>query len=180
MTKKFQSGVTIVELIVYIGLLSIFTLVLVDVFVTILNAKLESESTSTLNQDARYIYSKIAYDVENADSMTLPFNPGDTGHELRVVTDGVIDTYSLDASGNLILEVNNGMETTKMKLNGADTTIPLLPTPGISFTRLGPLDEKPTVKVSFTIKSLVNLQSGEQSRTIDTTFGLRPFPTPAP
>lgn len=57
--KKLKKGVTIVELLVYIGLLSIFMLVLLDVFTTILNAKLESESTSALNQDARYVYSKL-------------------------------------------------------------------------------------------------------------------------
>jgi type II secretory pathway pseudopilin PulG len=163
--KKIQKGVTIVELIVYIGLLSIFMLVLVDVFVTILNAKLESESTSSLNQDARYIYSRLAYDVGNADSMTLPLNLGNTEGSLQVKTGNVTDTYSLDGSGNLNLY--NG--TTTMKLNGDDTTLT-----NLSFTRLGSPDEKPTVKVSFTIKSLVNLQSGEQSRTIDTTFGLRP------
>lgn len=146
MTKKFQKGVTIVELIIYIGLLSIFMLVLVDVFVTILNAKLESESTSTLNQDARYIYSKMVYDVVNASSFTVP-------NSTTLVVGA--NTYSL-SGGNLTLN--------SIKLNGLDTKID-----SINFTKLGN-----TVKTTFTIESLVNLQSGVQTRTIVTTFGLRP------
>jgi len=173
--KKFQKGVTIIELMIYIGLLSIFILVLVDVFVTILNTKLESESTSTLNQDARYIYSRLAYDVENADSISLPASLGVEEHILQVTRDGITDTYKRDdVSGDLKLTTSDGTGTT-MKLNGDDTTLTKL-----TFTRLGPPGEKPTVKVSFTIKSLIILPSGDQTRTIDTTFGLRPFPTPIP
>ena len=130
MTKKYQKGVTIVELIVYIGLLSIFMLVLVDVFVTILNSKLESESTSTLNQDTRYIYSKIAYDVENTGSFTVP-NPT----KLVIGT----DTYSL---------VGSDLMLNSIKLNGLDTKID-----SINFTKIGN-----TVKTTFTVESLINLQ----------------------
>jgi type II secretory pathway pseudopilin PulG len=160
-----QKGVTIVELIIYIGLLSIFMLVLVDVFVSILNAKLESESTSALNQDARYIYSRLAYDVANADTMTLPAILGVSENTLKITTAGVTDTYSRDGSGNLNLTSG----ATTMKLNGADTALT-----NLSFTRIGTPLGKPTVKVSFTIKSLIILPTGDDMRTIDTTFGLRP------
>jgi Tfp pilus assembly protein PilV len=146
-TKKTnQKGVTLVEVLVYIGLLSIFMLVLVDIFVTILNAKLETESTSTLNQDARYIYSRMAYDITNASSFTVP-----NSTTLVVGT----NTYTL-GGGNLTLN--------SIKLNGIDTKID-----SVNFTRLGN-----TVKTTFTIESLVKLQSGVQTRTINTTFGLRP------
>lgn len=165
MIKKFQKGITIVELIVYIGLLSIFMIVLLDVFVTILNSKLEGESTSALNQDARYIYSKLAYDVANADAMTLPSAVNPTGGTLTVTTNGVTHSYSLDGSGNLNLTSGG----TSMKLNSNDTSLT-----SISFTRLEVAGAKPTVKVSFTVRSLITLQSGESERTIDSTFGLRP------
>jgi hypothetical protein len=152
-TKKYkmQKGVTIVELLVYICLLSIFMLVLVDVFVTILNSKLETESISTLNQDTRYIYSRLAYDIANADSATVP-NPG----SLNLVTGGVSYNYSLDANGKLLL---NGVS-----LNGLDTKVD-----DISFVEIGN-----TIKVSYTVESLVKLPSGEQTRIIETTVGLRP------
>ncbi|KKS95783.1 MAG: hypothetical protein UV71_C0003G0017 [Microgenomates group bacterium GW2011_GWC1_43_13] len=150
-TKKFQKGVTIVELIVYIGLLSIFMLVLVDVFVTILNSKLDTESTSTLNQDARYIYSRLAYDIANADSASV-LNP----NSLNLVSSGVSYNYVLDGSGNLLLN--------DVTINSLDTKVD-----SISFSKIGN-----TVKISYTIESLITLPSGNQTRTIETTVGLRP------
>lgn len=145
---KIYRGVTIVELIVYIGLLSIFMLVLVDVFVSILNSKLESESTSTLNQDARYIYSKLAYDVANANNFTVPSST-------QLSLNSGTEVYSL-SGGNLLLNSS--------RLNGLDTKID-----SVTFTKIDN-----TVQVSFTIESLVILPSGGQTRTINTTLGLRP------
>ena len=76
--SEYSKGITIIELIVYIGLLSIFIFVLLDIFVTILNSRLEMESTASLNQDSRYILSQLAAKVTNADAVTLPQNPGDS------------------------------------------------------------------------------------------------------
>lgn len=166
MKKKLQRGVSIVELIVYIGLLTIFMLVLLDVFITVLNARLETESTSTLNQDARYILSRLSYDIGNADNLVLPAGFGDSGSVLILAKGAETDTYSLDGSGNFILD--NG--TSSQKLNGSDTTIT-----SISFQKIGNLAEgdKPTVKISFTVKSLIVRQAGEQTQTINTTIGTR-------
>lgn len=147
-STDLQKGVTIIELIVYIGLLSIFMLVLLDVFVTILNNKLETEATSSLNQDARYIYSKMSYDVANADSFTVP-----AATQLNLNAGSEI--YNL-SGGNLLLNSE--------RLNSQETKVD-----NISFVKVGN-----TVQVSFTIESLVLLSSGEKTRTIKTTFGLRP------
>ena len=146
-----QRGITIVELLVYVGLLSIFMLVLVDVFVTILNNKLETESISTLNQDTRYIYTRLAYDIANADSASVP-----SPNSLNIVSGGVSYDYARDGNGNLLL---NGSA-----LNGLDTKVD-----GIIFTKIGN-----TVKVSYTVTSRIELPSDEQTRSIETTVGLRP------
>jgi Tfp pilus assembly protein PilW len=166
MRRKFESGVTIVELVIYIGLLSIFMLVLLDVFITVLSARLETESTSTLNQDTRYILTRLAYDVGNADSVVLPAALGDSSSVLKITKGGITETFSLDSSGNLILD--NGTST--QKLNGADTALT-----SISFKKIGNSEEgdKPTVKISFTVKSLIVRQAGEQTRTVDTAIGTR-------
>lgn len=152
MTKN-NKGVTIVEILVYIGLLTIFMIVLVDVFTAILTAKLQSQSTSTLNQDARYILARITYDVEN----TLPSDVDITNPTTLSVGP---DTFTL--SGDKITLNNNG--TGAVPLNGLDTKIDSL-----SFTKVGG-----TVQVIYTIESLVNLQSGVQTQTIQTTLGSRP------
>ncbi len=142
-----QAGVTIVELLVYVGLLSIFILVLVDVFGAVLRARLESESTSSISQDARYILAKLSYDVANANSFTVPAFD-------RLVLDGT-KTYTLTGNN---LTLNN------LPLNSLDTKIN-----SISFTKIGN-----TVKTIFTVESLIELPSGPKTQTIESTFGLRP------
>lgn len=139
-------GITIVELLIYISLLAIFMIVLLDVFVVILNAKLESESTSALNQDSRYILAKLSYDVANASTFSIP-----NSSTLILGT----KTYTLDG-GNLTLN--------SARLNGLDTKID-----GISFVKVGN-----TVKTTFTIESLVILPGGARTQTVQTTLGIRP------
>jgi hypothetical protein len=164
---KQIKGVTIVELLVYMGLLMIFLAVLLDIFVAILNAKLESQSTSAISSDTRYILSQLAYGVNNADNITTPSSWGVAGNTLTVSKSGVADTYSLDPSGNL--NVTRGGVV--MKLNGNDTTLT-----DISFTKIGNPSvsgNKPTVKVLFTIKSLITVHSGNQTQTVQTAIGIR-------
>lgn len=146
MKHKLNRGVTIVELLVYIGLLSVFMIILVDVFTAILAARLQSQSTSTLNQDARYILSRITYDVENSAIFAVP-NP-------TTLTVGT-DTFTLSG---------NDITLNSVKLNSLDTKIGSL-----NFTKIGG-----TVQVTYTIESLVTLQSGTQTQTIQTTLGSRP------
>lgn len=139
-------GISIIELLVYIGLLSIFIIILLDVFTSILGAKLESQSTSTINQDARYIFSKLSYDITNASSFSVP--------NLTTLVVGT-DTYAL---------VGDNLTLNSVRINGADTKIDAL-----SFVQIGN-----TVKTSFTIESLVDEPSGNQTRVIESTFGTRP------
>lgn len=141
-------GVTIVELLIYIALLMIFMTVLLDVFTTILSARLESESTSGVSQDARFIMTKLAYDVENSSVFSVP------GANTLVIG---TKNYVFDSvSGNLTV---NGD-----RLNGTDTKIDSL-----TFTKIGN-----TLKTVFTVESLVSIPSGPQTITMESTFGARP------
>lgn len=165
--KNHQKGVTIIELLVYVGLLSMFMIVLLDVFTSILGAKVESQSTSGVSQDTRYILSKLTYEINNADSISAPANFGVTANSLTLVDGANSYTYSLDGAGNLNIISAAGTQ----RLNGADTKIT-----DISFTKLGNagvIDNKPTIRVSFTVESLIEEPSGQQEQTINTTVGLR-------
>ncbi len=166
MKNNNQKGFSIVEIIVYVGLLSIFMLVLLDVFITILNARLEAESTSTLNQDARYVLSKLEYDIGNADSVTMPLNNGDSSNTLVLTQEGIDKTYSLDGSGNFL--ISSGFSS--YKLNGEDTDVT-----DLSFKKLGNSEpgDKPTIKISYTVRSKIIRKGGTQTLSFNTTVGLR-------
>ena len=154
-------GVTMVELLIYIGLLTLFLTVLTSLFVSIFKLQLTTQATSSLTQDTRFIITRMGYDIENASSVsvvppnTLQFN--DTS------------SYSLD-DGNLILIIDG----VSNKLNGLDTTIS-----EIIFQKIGPqppapaTPPPPTIQVKFTINSNVIEESGPRSQIIQTTYGLR-------
>lgn len=146
---KKDKGVTVVELLVYLGLLGIFLVILLDVFTTTINFKLKSESTSALNMDSRYILSKLSYDIYNADSFTVPSNT-----QLNLVKSGVTSTYTI-SSGNLVL---NGT-----RLNSSDTSLD-----SVSFTKIGD-----TVKTSFTLRSQIEVKGQTETLNVDTTLGIR-------
>lgn len=168
-STSHQKGVTIVELLVYVGLLSIFMVVLLDVFTSILGAKLESQSTSSVSQDTRYILAKLNYDILNADSISAPAAFGISSNTLTLVSGGNYYEYSVDGSGSLNIKDYSSGDT--KKLNGGDSEIT-----DISFTKLGNSavsNNKPTVKISFTVRSLVQQPSGPEEETIDTTMGTR-------
>lgn len=161
--KKNIKGFTLVELVIYIGLLSTFLLVLVEIFLSVLNLKAESETTSAINQDTRFIFTRMAYDVDRADLVVLPAQLGGVDNSLQLEIDGATYTYSL-ADGNLMLNVGGVSD----QLNSSDTSIE-----NLSFQKIGNLNGKPTIKTVLTVKALMVETIGSRNQTFETTLGLR-------
>lgn len=150
MMKNIKNkGQTVVELIIYLALLSIFLTVLLDIFVTTLNFKLQAEAASALNQDSRYILGKISYDVYNSDSFTVP-----SQGELDITTAGITKKYSVN-SGDLIIDGT--------KLNSLDTKVN-----NLIFTKIGT-----TVTVNFTLQSINVLPGAPRTESITVTLANR-------
>ena len=151
----YKKGTTMVEILIYLGLLSIFLVVLVNLFVTSVNFKLESESTSTLQSDSQFILAKLANDVGAATSLDV------SGNTLILST----GTYSL-SNGDLIL--TEGVQSAK--LNSLDTTIT-----NLTFTKLGNSGGGvPTVQIQFDIESEIEKQGNiKETRELQTTLGIR-------
>jgi Tfp pilus assembly protein PilV len=160
-TKKLVWGFTLVEVLIYIGLMGVFLLVLLDIFTATLNTKLSSESTSALNMDSRYILAKLKYDINNADSIISPAE-GASGSSLQLITGGVTATYASN-SGNF-----TKTETSTLNLNGWDTALTAL-----SFKSVGVPGGKPTVQISYTLRSKITANTGNATQTINTTIGTR-------
>lgn len=161
---KNVSGVTLVELLIYVGLLSIFLTILTTLFVSIFRLQLTTQSTSSLTQDTRFILSRLSYDLGQADTVTTPGTLGQTSSSLVFTKSGVSYSYSVDVGGNFILEGNGSSD----KLNSLDTKMA-----GISFKRLGFIGGKPMIQIIFTIDSDIAEGSGLRSQTIQTTYGIR-------
>lgn len=161
--KRLKEGFTFIELLMYMALLSVILLVLTDTFAAILQVRTESEATSAVQQDAAFIMSRFMYDIARASAVTVPAAVGSTGASLQITVNGINYSYALSGS-DLTITNNSGTDV----LNGTDTTVSAL-----SFTRLGSGTGKDSVRVSFTVTSKTVRNSGAESRTLQTTVGLR-------
>lgn len=156
-----QQGFTLIEQLIYMGLLSIFLLTLTEMFVSILNVRKESEAVSAVDQDSRFIMARLAYDINRADSITSPAL-GVSSNTLGLVIDGVTYTYTL-ASNNLQLTVNSNIDT----VNSLGSSIS-----NLSFQRIGN-NNKDTIKIQMTINGVTVTNKGLETKSFTTTVGRR-------
>lgn len=156
---KKNTGFTLVELLIYIGLLTILMTILTRLFTAILDVQLSSEATGAVEEDSRYIYSRLAYDITRSDSIVTPVSPGESSNSLTITIGPVFNTYSVSGS-NLMLGAD--------QLNSSGTIIS-----NLSFYRLGNLNGKDSIQIKFTITSTTQNVSGPDTKNIETTIARR-------
>lgn len=158
-----NKGFTLVELIIYMGIFSIFLLVLTTMFTTIFSSQFETNSITSTEQDGRFILRRLSNDIQGSSAINVPSTIGASSNTLQLVINGVTNTYSLD-NGNLILVNEKGTNN----LNNFDSTIS-----DLSFLRLGNNGGKNTIKFSFTTTSKTLKESGPETKTYNMTIGTR-------
>lgn len=160
--KKLR-GFSIIELVIYIGLMSVLLLVISRIFISSLDIQTESKAASRVEQDGRFILAHLAYSVANAESITTPSAIGDESSSLVLDEDGTLLTYSLN---NNILELTENGETDR--LNSPATAIS-----GLSFQKIGNPGGNETIRVEFTITSTDTSEAAPETQTYQTTLGTR-------
>lgn len=165
MTKitKFKKGFTLVEIILYMALLSIFLITLVDILVSLLDVQVESQATSAVDIDSRYLVDRFGYDAQRASAITMPVNAGDISNNLILTIGGVNYTYSL-SGGNLVL----GDSISINNLNSSQTKVT-----SATFQKIKNGSGKDTVKIDFVLESEATRNSGKEVRTIETVVATR-------
>jgi len=162
--KTQNAGFTIVEFLVYLGLLTIFLVILSDIFVSVVELKLGTESISSVEQNERFVTSRFIYDIHRASSITTPATLGATSSSLVLVIGGVTNTYQLNGTD---LELTNNFGTFKLNDSEVKISNPI-------FRRIGNSGGKPTIKVNFTVTSRAERPGvGFEVRVASTTTGLR-------
>lgn len=160
---SIKNGQTLIELLIYMGILSIFMVTLTTILVSILDVQMESEATSSVEQDSRFILGRLYYDMNRASQITTPSSLGQITSSMAMVIDGITYTYSL-SSGNLTLSWSSFIES----LNSSESKVD-----SVTFQKLGNVSGKETVKINFSISSQTQRKAGPESKTFVTTVGTR-------
>jgi hypothetical protein len=163
-TKNRQaSGFTVMEMMIYGGLLSIFILIMSQTFASILETQLGSESNAAIVQDGRYILSRMSYDIGRASGISTPAVLGDVGPVLVLNIAGTGHTYSVS---NGLLQLTNSFGTQSLNSFGTQVS-------GVTFERLGNTGGHNSIRVRYTLTSTTTRTTSTDSRTFQSTFSLR-------
>lgn len=161
--RNGQKGFTLVELLIYMGLLSILLITITEMFVAILDIKVASESLSQVEQDTQYIYHRLSYDIQRADSISTPTNPGDSSPTLSLSISGENYSYGVNSQN---LELTNDSGTFILNGNGTKVT-------STNFTKIGPATGNQTTKINITVEGTAQTRIGNEVKIIDTTIGTK-------
>jgi prepilin-type N-terminal cleavage/methylation domain-containing protein len=157
--KLTQRGVTLVEMLIVMALLSVFLLVIATIFTSTLDIQSQSSSYDAVMSDGRFIMARLDHDIALATAITTPASLGASGASLVMTIGGNTYTYAL-SSGNLQLTDNIGAAN----LNGSGTTVSSL-----TFQRIGNAGGKDTIRYSFTLTSIAKSTTGTTSQTFTST-----------
>ncbi|MDH5533317.1 MAG: prepilin-type N-terminal cleavage/methylation domain-containing protein [Candidatus Pacebacteria bacterium] len=93
--RNKQSGFSLVELLMYMGLSMIILIIITGLFASVINIRGEAEKTSSVERDGRYMISRLTYDINRAQEIIEPALLGDSSTTLQLVIDGQTVTYQI-------------------------------------------------------------------------------------
>jgi len=160
-----QIGTTLVELLLYMGILSILLTTLTSIFVSALDVQSESNATSSVEQDGNYILARLNYDIHRAQSISIPPSNGATSSGLQVLVDGDNFEYSINGNNDLIL--TNNLEVNSLNSFGTDIS-------NFSVGRFGNTGGiENTLKINFTVTGREQRVSILETKNFETNISLR-------
>jgi hypothetical protein len=143
----------------------ILLVILTSIFVSALDVQLESQATSSVEQDGNYILARMEYDIHRAQNINIPASNGDISNSFQIVIGGINYTYSLDIGNNLILTDDLGANNLNNYGSSASA---------FSVQRLGNVGGvEDTLRISFTLTSKTKRSSGYEAKNFQTNISLR-------
>ena len=158
-----QAGFSLVELLLYMGLISILLVILMSVFLSALDVQQSSQATSSVEQEGRYLLTRLAYDMHRASSVTTPDSMGSSSPTLTIVIGGVSYAYTL-SNNQLLLALDGSSES----LSSVDSHIS-----DLSFTKVGSPSGKATLHMTFTVQGVGTSSQPSEIRQYSSSVGLR-------
>lgn len=161
--RKYKQGFTLIELLLFMGLFTIILGVLTNLFSVIIDTQAEVESTSAVENDSKFITTRLMYDIQRAQSISVPASLGAQTSTLSLVIDGNVFLYSV-VDGNLMLTANSQSDMLNTHLTQVTN---------LSFQRFGNVGGKNAVQLKMTLEDRNDTAAGTESKDIETLIGLR-------
>jgi len=158
-----KKGFTLVELLLYMGIFSILLMVFVQVFVSIIDVQLSGQETSSVNQDGRFLISRLLFDINRAQAITLPSVYASSSGTLQLTINSSSYTYSV-SNGILNLAALGNTDV----LTSIDTSIS-----GFTVKRFSNTKGKDSVQIIFTLTGNTTNHTHTKSQVFETAGGLR-------
>ena len=161
--KLNNSGTTLIEILIVMGLLSVMLVVIATIFTSSADVQKQSNSYSATISNGRFIMARLNYDIAHASSVITPSTFGATNSSLEIVVGGNDYTYSLSGN-NLQLTDNIGTDN----LNSDDVHIS-----GLSFQEIGASGINPSIQYSFTATSVSHDAGNYDTQTFTSSEDIR-------
>lgn len=97
-TKARNSGFSLLELLLYIAVLSIVMTMLVGVFFSINRSRGRVEAQSEVNSSLRFAVERIGQDIKSSSQISTPVAAGNTSNNLVINNDGPTIEYCINAN----------------------------------------------------------------------------------
>lgn len=160
-----RQAFTIIEMLIYMGIISVFIIILFNVLFSVLDLQAISGSSASVDQAGQYVLTRLSYDIRRSVDITSPGTIGQTATALTLNIGGTSYLYNLLTPGVLTLTYSG-------------KTYPLTPfdvvLSNLSFTRLGNTSGRNSLKFNFTLTSVTSTANQKvQTRDYQTTVDLR-------
>lgn len=162
-------GVSLIELLIYIALLSVILLVISSAFISISKTGGSVDARTEVNSNTRFVSNKMIQDIKSASAVSIPTVVGGTAATLQLTVSGDTILYDV-SSGQLRRKINAGTpEPITSNLVTVSTPI---------FTRLENYNSvfqatTTTIKINMTISHVNTGSDYNYSSIINTTASLR-------
>lgn len=158
-----QRGYTLVELLIYLALISIFFVAFSSIFTTILQLKTKVYQSSPMDYNGQYLMQRLVYDIRQAETISTPANLGQTSDSLSLMINGENYTYTL-VNHVIFLTNNNGSFPISDNLTNVQS---------ISFQRIGNVDGLVSIKFNLNLESITPEEGKKQIKNFTSTVAIR-------
>lgn len=158
-----MKGFTLIELIIYFAIISVVSLISVDILYSIADSRGRIESRSEVNQNLRFAVERLINDIRSATAITVPSGTNVSGNVLTITVPG---------EGSVSYSVSSGvLQRNSVNLTSNSVTID---ESGSIFTRIDNGSNNKTIQVNLRISyNDAGRPNWQYSNSVQTTAGLK-------